>query len=48
MTACDCGHPRKSHRYGNANAHGSYTYLSSCRKQDCDCDQFTVDGEVRR
>lgn len=40
MTECVCGHPKRSHRYGCANAHGSYTFHSSCKKQDCDCMQF--------
>lgn len=36
---CDnCAHPRRSHRWGGANAHASYTYLSSCRV--CECDQY--------
>lgn len=34
---CTCGHPVRSHRYGGGNKHGPYTFLSSCRKHDCDC-----------
>lgn len=41
MTDCEtCGHPQRSHRHGGANAFGSYTFLSSCRKEDCECEQF--------
>lgn len=36
---CECGCPKKSHRYGGANIHGAYDYYSSCRR--CDCDQYT-------
>lgn len=44
QSRCECGHPRKSHRYGGANAHGKYTFLSSCRKQDCDCGEWRPGG----
>lgn len=44
MSDCTCGHPKKSHRHGGGNKHGSYTFLSSCRKTDCDCSGFEPVG----
>lgn len=41
-----CGHGHVSHRWGGANVHGEYTFLSSCRK--CVCGQFKENGEIRR
>lgn len=47
MTDCqNCDHPKKSHRYGGANVHGRYTYLSSCRL--CGCGQFEDEDGPRR
>ena len=46
----ECGHPKRSHKYGGANKHGSYVFYSSCKKQDCACDQFIHPewGKMRR
>lgn len=39
---CDeCGHPKRSHRYGGRNASGTYTFHSSCKREACDCTQYT-------
>lgn len=36
----DCGHPKRSHKHAGGNKHGKYEFHSSCKMDDCDCQNY--------